>query len=841
MNPTMAINGEETEHNGNTFLETFRLVQSPVERQPVPNYLADTTIFAKSGLESKTLVVTPVALNFEIFALEKRCTNYINMMNITNNSISVHILQPQTKYYRVHYEKLGRLGPGGELSCQVEFVPTEWRYYYDCIRIHCPEEENVIVPLHAYPAMRMEGFPDQYLFPHTAVGQKQETTFTLCTDIPVEFEFVIEYVQFNKAFTVSPMEGQIQKSYPVVVTVTFAPFRFETSTIKLKLWTSQFNFKPRYCTMFGSSVPGIEMEKVVKEFYKQNPTVQDTQPAFQHARMKIVKKKPKEQNIFELQYKGYQFPAQLNCVSAVNKVLNQKANMLGTIGLKHGQWKKQLSERETKQIKILAFEDTAQLLTLEERQNQLKWQTKLGEDLMDPNLKAMEKERWDQICTNYFKSQVNYSNDKNPQSAKCLFRRTTRQYDQLPDQKPNFNPLKNDPWPIKYDAKRLFMQAVHTIIIKNRFTRRLCKFKELIAEWQAQKEDYPFEYLDMYEKRQKLLTEIDKNYKPTLADLPSRLCCHSFKHQLSVEHRVKDLNTFPRTSLTDTEFLHRKVFLYENLLVPQHYKLQDYEAFDNHDADFCFLNHDPYSYSPILQANLTLPKSTPGKAQQPEIALYCTRKNPSSTKCGLDSDDEFRLKMPDYMLHHVKSSMEKLFNPIACLLTFQEQLLYSELHPDSHLSPLPRPRMPKSTQSRKKSVKGDEIIEASMGWKFLCSPALWSIFNKVTLPENAPLMFTQNMLPASPAILHHFPKDIVADEEPHKSKSSSSCKCGVSLETSEVMEKFHAPEDTLSWEYKIQDMYKQSEMENNLMGKKIKDRLIHLSGMLRDNSKLFKK
>jgi hypothetical protein len=55
-------------------------------------------------------------------------------------------------------QKQGLLAPGLSLSLEINFAPTEWRYFYDTIRIHTPKE-HITIPIHGYPVMNDVLFP----------------------------------------------------------------------------------------------------------------------------------------------------------------------------------------------------------------------------------------------------------------------------------------------------------------------------------------------------------------------------------------------------------------------------------------------------------------------------------------------------------------------------------------------------------------------------------------------------------------------------------------------------------------------------------------------------------
>jgi hypothetical protein len=46
----------------------------------------------------------------------------------------------------------------------IEFCPTAWQYYFDTIRIRSSQQDDVVVPIHAYPVMNDLVFPKRVLF-----------------------------------------------------------------------------------------------------------------------------------------------------------------------------------------------------------------------------------------------------------------------------------------------------------------------------------------------------------------------------------------------------------------------------------------------------------------------------------------------------------------------------------------------------------------------------------------------------------------------------------------------------------------------------------------------------
>eukprot|EP00297_Palpitomonas_bilix_P001409 CAMPEP_0113878408 /NCGR_PEP_ID=MMETSP0780_2-20120614/6661_1 /TAXON_ID=652834 /ORGANISM="Palpitomonas bilix" /LENGTH=949 /DNA_ID=CAMNT_0000864865 /DNA_START=261 /DNA_END=3110 /DNA_ORIENTATION=+ /assembly_acc=CAM_ASM_000599 len=229
-------------------------------KQPF-NPLVETQTYNKLGknayFESK-----PSILHFGGFAVHHVHKQEVRVLNISKDSKRLHVVPPTTPFFRIQYKKKGLIAPGMSEDLTVEFSPTEYRYYYDCIRIHS-EDENLVIPLHGYPVLNSVDFPRMIDFGKAPLRQTQRQFISLGCKVPIEFEYELHVIEPHRDFEVFPTSGIIPANSTTDIQVHFTPTKFSTASMRFQVNVSQLNFEPVTVTVMGSSAPGLvkAMEK----------------------------------------------------------------------------------------------------------------------------------------------------------------------------------------------------------------------------------------------------------------------------------------------------------------------------------------------------------------------------------------------------------------------------------------------------------------------------------------------------------------------------------------------------------------------------------------------------
>lgn len=108
----------------------------------------------------------------------------------------------------------------------MHFTPNEYKYYYDVLRIHT-EDENIIVPLHAYPVLNRENlhdiFPKLIDFGIVTIGEKPKMRFPLESKIPANFEFEFIIKKTHPDIRISPLKGIIPAKSYIEIEIEYVP------------------------------------------------------------------------------------------------------------------------------------------------------------------------------------------------------------------------------------------------------------------------------------------------------------------------------------------------------------------------------------------------------------------------------------------------------------------------------------------------------------------------------------------------------------------------------------------------------------------------------------------
>jgi hypothetical protein len=230
----------------------------------------------------------PYVVQFAGYDLGNVHEQVVRIRNISGATKRIHVLPMSTPFFRILYNKRGKVAPGMSEEIVVTFIPNEWRYYYDRIRIHS-EDENIMIPVHAYPTVSpvitapfshratvsatgvggAEYFPSKVDMGRCVLDKTVTRVIPITCSIPIEFEYKLRVLVPHPDMEVSPLEGIVPAEGHELITFTYRPSKMSTAEMIVEASISQFGFKPVRCSVIGSCGPGANRDATLNSLTRR--------------------------------------------------------------------------------------------------------------------------------------------------------------------------------------------------------------------------------------------------------------------------------------------------------------------------------------------------------------------------------------------------------------------------------------------------------------------------------------------------------------------------------------------------------------------------------------------
>ena len=253
----------------------------------------------------------------------------------------MHVIPPTTAFFKCKMEKQKNgLFPGFAETVEIQFTPTEWRYYYDCIRIHVESGENLLIPIHGYPVPGAVDIPTRLDFGKCGIATTESRRIPLTCNVPIDFDFEIAVTDPCAAIEISPASGTIPANGTTHIELSYTPQAFSTATASFEFTLFQFGAAPVTCDVLGSCVPGVARAKKIKELLAETaapaaePATADEPAAVtpsprppprsgKKGKKKAGSVRPSAKKAAVVMVEGLSIPTNLTHQALVNNILNQ--------------------------------------------------------------------------------------------------------------------------------------------------------------------------------------------------------------------------------------------------------------------------------------------------------------------------------------------------------------------------------------------------------------------------------------------------------------------------------------------------------------------------------------
>ncbi|XP_073318608.1 cilia- and flagella-associated protein 221 [Pagrus major] len=695
-----------------------QLVEESRSRDNIPNHLLESKIYAK--LKSNSLIqAEPPELHFSGFELEKDYIKILKLINISSEVMNIHIIPTQTKHFQTSYTKKYRLIPGLAYTLKVRFCPDEWRYFYDCVRVHCKGEENLLIPVHAYPVIDDLQIPPHIDLPAVPLGQSVCRAIPLRCSCPIDFEFQVFVIQPHEAFSIQPLTGVIPANGEVRINVTFSPFQYETSQVTIQLVISQFNTKPYLCTITGRSAPQLTLgelgDAAPAEHKRPSPATQV--PPRRKTKLRSTKEADKSKTLRDQAgvQTGLKPPVDVCTPAGVAKMLIKDTSKLSSKDLREAISCGSMVGLQDRQVKEALFMKKVQQNVKEEQANHTRWKVHLGKGPVSEQTRRQVAEEREIALHEYLvkRGDVRPEEDFAAGEAKLSSRRVLCVAGQAHEGAPSFQFYSSFQWELRQRALTLFQQAARKVLIRCRVNRRLTCLKKLSDSM-------------------KNLPSAKKVEEETTCDLkisPERVFPFTFPVFSDEDDPLAlgNLAMMPVDPVDVTVTTHIPFF---KLQVPQHYKLMGYQPVSAWDA---FNSYIPATLARPLR--IGAPDELVSNEVR-DVGDFGTQSPMSGEPKAWEEQEQVENEQA------LPANPLRIFNPAPGLQTYKPTPKYLESDLEFHLSPLPRYTVPEGnvsgskTHSQKRFLDRKAVITGLMTRKNFDSISSYRLSNQPVLSSD---------------------------------------------------------------------------------------------------------